>query len=322
MDSLLVLMKTHSLYVPEAGWPALADSARAEWTRPGDNPLARAMDRVFRELGDFHGALYVGGQRFNSHYKSDYRYPVSQEFMGEIQRRHGEATGRILDDGLAYLRIGHFYGGSDLTDHARRIRGVVDSLARRQPKGWILDLRTNIGGNMYPMFCGLAPLFDPADLGGDSRDGENYRSQWALESGSLLMDGYTVLSLPVETSHAPFPGGEHIALLFGRYTASSGEALASSLRSQPGVRSFGEITSGWSTTTGWFPINDSIALVPAVAYFRSPDGTVHRDGVIPDVILIQEPDYATLHADATVTSARAWLLSQLGEPDAGPAPKD
>jgi len=162
---------------------------------------------------------------------------------------------------------------------------------------------------MYPMFAGLGELFPNINLSGDSKDGVTYQSNWYNQNGNFHMwdSPMTNVSLSCNPDGINVNEETKVAFLVGRYTSSSGEAVASSFKGQENVKLIGEITSGWSSTTGWFPINEEVLLVPTVAYFMSIDSTLHKDGIHPDQLIVEELAIESLTSNQTIKESIKWI---------------
>jgi len=119
-------------------------------------------------------------------------------------------------------------------------------------------LRSDTGGNMWPMLAGLKPFLGSKGLGtfvsptGSSRPG--------VAGHGVGVDPPAALAA-LETAW--------IAVLTGPRTASSGEAVTIAFRGRPRTRSFGLPTAGLSTsrirTTSGGPY-----LVCTAAFIREP----------------------------------------------------
>src|SRR5690606_16456939 len=69
-------------------------------------------------------------------------------------------TGHIIDGSYAYLNVPNF-GAFDVAEqllYTDSLQTIIRALDAQNPKGWIIDLRLNDGGNMHPILAGLAPL--------------------------------------------------------------------------------------------------------------------------------------------------------------------
>jgi hypothetical protein len=60
---------------------------------------------------------------------------------------------------FAYALVPGFMGDqAQVQAFADRLASMVAKQAAQHPQGWIIDLRTNWGGNMWPMIAGLEPI--------------------------------------------------------------------------------------------------------------------------------------------------------------------
>lgn len=160
--------------------------------------------------------------------------------------------------------------------------------------GWIIDLRGNTGGNMYPMIAGLAPLLpDGPALTFQSRTGQSQVVH--IGEGGLGFGHGPVFKTDVLDKVS----GQPIAVLYDQLTASSGEAVAAVFRGVPGVRSFGTPTAGYSSANSVIKLPDGALLVLTQAVYVDRDQVNLNEEPIP-------PDELT-SADHAPGAARAWL---------------
>jgi len=79
-----------------------------------------------------------------------------------FQAQPGGILSRMLDGQVAYIRIPQVSGpGVAVADSIHRAIRTLDSAGAC---GWIVDLRSNGGGNMWPMLAGVGPLLGTALL--------------------------------------------------------------------------------------------------------------------------------------------------------------
>ncbi|MEZ4874017.1 MAG: S41 family peptidase [Flavobacteriaceae bacterium] len=314
LDSIISIAKSQSVYANKVDWPDVTKKMHA-LIKDGDSlpSIIPPVELMMKELGDFHGALLYNFQRHNSYYKQDYLYPVSFETVQAIQSLGIDLKGVMLPGQIAYVKIPgmNIFGPEEINKNANALRTIICDLKGQKPKGWIIDLRANLGGNMYPMFAGLGELLPNIDLSGDTQNGIDYFSNWENNHGNFYMWGapMTQGELQCNPKEVNENTSNKIAVLTSRYTASSGEAVASGLKNHENIQLFGEITSGYSSTTGWFPITEHIVFSPTVAYFKSLDGTVYDHGVYPDVVIEEPLDLENLTSGITIEKAIEWLTS-------------
>ncbi len=72
---------------------------------------------------------------------------------GSIIQTAGHSIARILVPG---------FSGQDADGFATKLQAIVGELASKGPCGWIVDLRGNGGGNMWPMLAGVGPILGEA----------------------------------------------------------------------------------------------------------------------------------------------------------------
>jgi carboxyl-terminal processing protease len=118
--------------------------------------------------------------------------------------------------------------GPDFQEYADKLHRLVLDLQAQEPLGWIVDLRGNSGGNMWPMLAGIGAVLGEGDLGAFvSSDGEHtgwfYRKGQAGEHPS---QGHEEIDAKIKQPPFVLPKLPWVAVLFDRGSGSSGEAVA------------------------------------------------------------------------------------------------
>ncbi len=161
--------------------------------------------------------------------------------------------------------------------------------------GWIVDLRGNTGGTMFPMLAGVAPLLpDGPFLVFRSAQGDE--STVSVKGGAIgFSAGAPMMSTTVKTKVS----GKNIAVLYDQLVASSGEAVATAFRGLPNVRSFGSPTAGYTSGNSVLAMPDGARVVLTQGVYVDRTGVnLNEQPIQPDVVV--EP----ASADA---AAKAWL---------------
>jgi len=159
--------------------------------------------------------------------------------------------------------------------------------------GWVIDLRSNGGGNMWPMLAGLHPFLGDGALGFFvARDGSRSVPWKArLPNGVSLVDELRGLNaLPV-------------AVLYGPNTASSGEAVAVAFIGRQNTRTFGVSTAGFANGNENLRLADGATMLVMHALDADRHGTVYGTHVEPD----ERIDVSDAGGDATLRAAMTWL---------------
>jgi len=163
--------------------------------------------------------------------------------------------------------------------------GQIAKLASAASKGWIVDLRHDTGGNMWPMVNGLYPLLGAGDVGA-FRNRAGVVTPWG--------------SRPTAGCHLDLPQSR-VAVLIGPRTASSGEAVAVAFRARPEVRFFGQPTAGLATSNQGFPLPDGGSLILTTGIMLDRAGEAYPQGISPEVLV---PVY-----QEAIEAAAGWLRS-------------
>ncbi|WP_425283791.1 S41 family peptidase [Devosia soli] len=190
---------------------------------------------------------------------------------------------------------------SEAEAFANTIAEHIQNLARSKPTGWIIDLRQNFGGNMWPMLAGLYPLLGPGMVGAFI-DREGRRQNWILSWGAASVGDQVRCAIKAEATAHQQSG--RIAVLTDRTTASSGEAIATAFRCWPRSRSFGDCTAGASTSNSSFQMPDGCILALTTGVFMDRGGGTYGGPLIPDERV--DPQ----RGDDTVERASAWIMYQ------------
>jgi C-terminal processing protease CtpA/Prc len=200
---------------------------------------------------------------------------------------------------IGYVRVGSFSGtGSAAVDFAADIQRRIAAADKDGLSGWIVDLRGNGGGTMWPMIAGLGPIVGEGTLGAFV-DPDNQVAYWTYANGASTLAGATQVQVPSPYSLVtPAP---RVAVLTDCQVASSGEATAIAFRGRPNTRSFGGPTRGISTANRTFPMTDGATLNLTVSTMADRNVTRYGVPVVPDEV-VSDPS-------ATVARAIEWLRS-------------
>lgn len=182
---------------------------------------------------------------------------------------------RALGD-VAYLSIPGLRGTDSQAGaaFASTLCNQITNLAATSPKGWVLDLRQNTGGNMWPMINGLSPLLGSHPAGA-ARDRDGTMRPWRARQ---------VPGCTGDLSRMP------VAVLTGPRTASAGEAVAVAFRARPATRFFGQRSAGLATANTRFALPDGGNLLLTTAVMVDRQGTAYPDGIIPDAVVPPDQD--------------------------------
>jgi carboxyl-terminal processing protease len=269
LESVITLAQTNSINRSQIDWPMVR---REVFSRAGGaqspSDTHSAVQWLVSALGDRHSAFLD---------------PVALKSLpARSAAASGKPEGRVLDGRFGYVLVPTF-GSPDqasIDQFATDLQGVIASVAASKPCGWVVDLRSNGGGNMWPMLAGIGPVLGTGQLG-SFKDPDGRGASWSYENGEARSDGRALaktLTAPVAL-HVEAPP---VAVLIGPTTASSGEAVAIAFRGRSATRLFGATTRGLTTSNRVFPLSDGSLLNLTTAAFSDRTGTAYQNGVTPD----------------------------------------
>ncbi|UOQ76557.1 S41 family peptidase [Hymenobacter sp. 5516J-16] len=200
---------------------------------------------------------------------------------------------------IGYIRIPWVVGNQQKMDaYIAHVQAQIKERDKVELKGWLVDLRGNMGGNMWPMLVGAGPILGEDTLGYFFTSND-IKTAWRYEKGKALLDGdaqaeaanyYTLKSAnPV------------VAVLTDTLTASSGEAVVVAFKARKHTRSFGAGTCGVSTSRSRFYLSDGSVLLLTTAVFADRRLVPYGHSIAPDELC---------KSTEVVTHAIRWIREE------------
>lgn len=273
LTDALALIRSNALFSGAVDWDTVnqqaAETAAHAHSYPGPH---RLLASVVKQAGGRHSRLIPP-------------YPVPRpDGQGAATGRANAVTGPVLPaariiDGVGYISLPPLPGGAQL---ARRYvtvgREQIDAMATAQACGWIVDLRDNTGGNMWPMLAVVAGLLHRGVLGYFARPGHSMQA-WSLNRWFLRLG-----RRPMGRARSSFrrPDQSPVAVLTSSHTASAAEAVLVALRSQSSVRTIGAPTAGMTTANHTHLLRDGSRLMISEAYYADAGRQLITGPIGPD----------------------------------------
>ena len=295
LDSCMVNMEKYALNKSKVNWPSLkmqVEDAAKTMENPDD--LKRIMSFLFEKLDDFHGQLIYKGKSFKWN-------PAPNNVSKEIQEQWNKNVGikTAMFDDIAYLLVPFMLR----QEREARVKELSDSLCKlldRKPKGLILDLRINDGGDMHPMLLGLQQL-----LGNRMIMTYHYEDEppnrIILNGDAIFHETDKILSnspkCRFDATTLP------VVLLQSAQTASSGENVLISFKGRHNTLTIGEDSAGYTTINTRFEFGPDVYLLLAVGYATDRNGTMHLGKIKPDLSIKSVDNFQDLTRDEKVLAA-------------------
>ena len=291
--------EAHSVHRAQVDWPALEDSviARSAGAQtPSETWLALiwALRRV-----DPHSFLMPSPEKLMAR-SGGMTAPAPKIARAAT----AVATGGLLDGEIGVVTVAT-HSGTNRAAYVDSLQARIGALDSAGACGWVVDLRGNTGGNMWPMLAGVGPLLGAEVVGSftNSAPGEgwHYRDGRSWDGGSIAVNVSGWGSATPRRVRDPIAP---VALLVGRKTASSGEITLLAFLGRPNVRTFGDSTAGYTSANVGVPLRDGATLFVTSAYPRDRLGRTYPLRIAPDELV---PAAESADEDATLARAIVWL---------------
>ena len=203
----------------------------------------------------------------------------------------------VVPADVGYVRVAAF-SGPNSPGFASMIQDAIRARDAANLAGWIVDLRGNGGGNMWPMLAGVGPVLGNGTAGYFVLPAGALQP-WGYGGGSVFLNGNLMMSAPAAYSLLrPDP---RVAVLTDKRVASSGEAIAVAFRGRPNTRTFGTETCGVPTANSGYVLSDDARLLLTTGLDADRAQNVYNAPLPPDEVITD--------ASALVQRAIAWVRS-------------
>lgn len=209
------------------------------------------------------------------------------------------AESQLLNAHTGYIKVPGVRSFNQQMNNAFRdtIQQLIKKLdTENEITAWVVDLRHNTGGNMWPMVAGLNALIKDG-VAGYWVDVKNKRKEWTSYGRGFMGAGKFY---KVKTMSAP------IAVLIDSFTASSGEMTAISFIGLRNVKTFGQPSAGYTTSNETYRLSNGDVLQLSNAYAADRKKNIYKERIYPNVHIKEN----TKTADDTMEAALEWVAKE------------
>lgn len=279
------------LYATGTDWDAaLADALPELYAQNAIAGTHPGLDELVGVAGGLHSRLDTPAEAAGN----EQQYAPAADF---------QVPSVTTTDGIGIVILPAFNGGEAESVDRYQDAGIegIRAAAEETTCGWIIDLRTNSGGNVFPMLSTIAPMLTAGRVFGlEDRDGA---TEWmTVENGALQSD---LAAVPPATPD--FTIDQPVAILTGDLTASAAEAVVVAFHGQAQTARFGAPTAGLTTGNERFWLEDGAKLIVTTSYYVDREGTMFNGPIAPDVPV------DAWKTPAAQEAASAWLRTQCNE---------
>jgi hypothetical protein len=186
------------------------------------------------------------------------------------------------------------------------------------PDGWIVDLRGDGSGELWPVLAGLGPLIGNGTIAYAETEGGG--QPWVYWDNAITRSVYeprgqislALHDIPIWSmgggGQSPHRPDRPVAVLIDHDTAGSGEDIAIAFAGRKDEHSFGATTRGDTNPDIPYVLPDGAALHMQSELVADRRGHLYPHGVQPDV-RVEEPPAVNIVSDPVIHAAEDWLKS-------------
>jgi carboxyl-terminal processing protease len=295
LDQSIALFREQHINAAKMDWPALTQQAYA--AADGARTTADtypAISLIIRALGEKHTFFADPDEA---------RAMMTGKPSGDAKPSPFQLPeGTLLGKDIGVVRLFGFEGSVKQGSlYAETAQAKIRAMKARGICRFILDLRGDVGGNMYPMINGVSGLLEPGILGTFLSPHHQYQA-WALQSGAVRVLPAQDTAPVAKRTSAALP----VAVLIGPQTASAGEFTVMSFKGRPNTRFFGAPSAGFVTGNSAFPLSDGAVIFMTDVWGLDRTGKKYVDRI--------KPDEDTGSGEAALHAAVTWLSHQSCNP--------
>jgi hypothetical protein len=285
------IIKSNSLFSDSLNWNQISEELVALPLGKNDSINRKTIFDYFikklRSAGDKH-SLFLTQASINSYTTKN------------LEPKQPES--KYLGSGIGLIKVPKCmtFDYKKDRDFANSIRYQIKKIdTENEIIGWVIDLRNNGGGNMWPMIAGLNAIVEDGIVGYTVGTSNNKEKVWKAQNGKInfskeVTDTYKVKKL-----------SNKIAVLIDSMTGSSGEMTAISFIGLPNVKLFGQPSAGYTTANSTLYLSDGSQLYLATNFVADRTHKSYPTKIIPDVLVGGQKN---VNNDETLEAAKKWVL--------------
>ncbi len=305
LDSSISLLKQYSLHKKTVNWDELRKVAFQKAANAKTcNDLGPAASYLFEAVNDHHGWLSVGDTDFRWDQKKASKY---SEAVKTEMAKGNKIVKKLLPGNIGYLRVPGMM--LDTSMYNKKAQQLADSLCALQQAGatkFIIDLRLNAGGTVFPMIAGVSALLGNGKFVGNADADGKIENMSVVENGRFYSNDGGTAKAEILCTH--INSTTAVVILTSNLTGSAGEGVAVAFKGRKNTRFIGEPTAGFTTANnGHWIIEGKAGIVIAEAVLVDRNGKIYSKDVQPDELILGGDNFDNYLKDKKIQAAIKWL---------------
>ncbi len=310
-DSLLLLLKSDYLLKKEIDWSKIEHETKKNIQNYVDfkSSLSEATF-LFDKIKGTHCQLYYQDTAIFASYNG----PTENDFSTQWINKYVTAPSfevKVLDKKYGYILMPSLFFEDISSENIHAIaQPMYDQItklkSKNKLKGWVIDLRFNNGGNVYPMLLALYDLLGDNPVWGMLDIDKKQTTKIELAKGVYLENDSTISYI---TPKGKLMDKMKVAIITNIATGSSGEITAMSFKGRKNTLFIGEPSGGATTTNDNKILPFGCVMALTVGYDCDRNGQFY-DKIVPTTNVSKEDNFDNLMLDKNIIEAIKFFQSK------------
>ncbi|NUQ24495.1 MAG: hypothetical protein HUU34_11135 [Saprospiraceae bacterium] len=313
VDSLYTFIKYNSILRNTVDWKSVDEQFAIKLKNAKSlKDTMQCFVSVLESLDDVHSQIYLNNQYFGHYPAFDDSTLMKIKPINDMAiLLTNKIKAALLLDKVAYVRVPscQVYNNQEINTFAQSLHDSIQAFSSQKVTGFIIDLRLNGGGNIYPMLSGLSSILGDRVVAYETDIDDNIVRQWEINNGNFIIGGYqaTQISINSEIDFQKKP----VVVLIGPVTKSSGSMTAIAFKGRQHTFFIGEPTAdGYTTSNGYFQFAPNLLLNFATNFVADRNKIIYKSSVNPDMVINSGDNFENLLDDKKIQAAIQWLSEQ------------
>ena len=305
LDSSISLLQQYALHGKTTNWPLVKQTAYAKAANAKTwNELDSSISFLFASVNDHHGWLSAESAELR------WNTTTAQKFSTEIKNEIAKGNRiikKILPGNVGYLRVpGMMLDTSAYNKMAQRLHDSLFALQQAGATKFVIDLRLNAGGTMFPMIAGVSPLLGNGKFIGSADAKGAIESMDILENGKFI--GFAGGTAKIVNNCTGILSNIPVVILISNLTGSAGECVAVAFKGRKNTIFIGEPTAGYTIgNNGHWIIENKVGIVIAESAIVDRNKNIYYNNVEPDQLIWGGDNFDDYLQDKKIKAALQWL---------------
>ena len=310
-DKIFWAMESSYLYKDEVNWSEVKSTVETNLTQYKDFKGAlKELETIFDFAKADHCQVYYD----NSKYSGNFPRPTQKDFSDEWVKKYTTQPKfevKVLDNQYGYILIPELNTTDESSKSIHNIaQPMYDEIAKiknaKNIKGWIIDLRFNLGGNCIPMLLGVYDFLGDNQIWGTLDLNKEWTNKVTLEKGKYLGNSKKVSYIKPSGS---LMDKAKVALLINRATGSSGEVVALAFKERSNTIFIGENTFGATTSNIKVALPFDAYMALTIGFDGDRNGKFHKI-ITPDILISRKDNFDNLLEDGNIKEAIKFISNE------------